>query len=52
MVVGQYGDLRAVILVVFKGALFAVLGVDGGEIFCSRCERRGVEDAESIFQML
>ena len=49
--VGMNGDVRATIFVVFEGfegVPFALLGVEGGESFWMRAERRGVVDGESI----
>ena len=49
--VGMKGDLRAAIFGIFEGVEggpFVVLGVEGGESFWMRAERRGVVDGESI----
>lgn len=49
--VGMKGVLRVAIFVVFEGfegVPFALLGVEGGESFWMRAERRGVVDGESI----
>jgi len=49
--VGMKGDLRTAIFVVFEGVEgvpSVSLGVEGGESFWMRAERRGVEDGESI----
>jgi hypothetical protein len=45
------GDLRTAIFVVFEGVEgvpFVLLGVEGGDSFWMRAERRGVVDGESI----
>jgi hypothetical protein len=49
--VGMKGDLRAAIFAVaegVEGVPFALFGVEGGESFWIRAERRGVVDGESI----
>jgi hypothetical protein len=49
--VGMKGDLRTAIFVVFEGVegwSFVAFGVEGGERFWMRAERRGVVDGESI----
>jgi hypothetical protein len=49
--VGIKGDLRAAIFVDFEGVEdvpFALVGVEGGERFWMRAERRGVVGGESI----